>query len=105
MVTPHASEMYVVRVCEQLTPDQAEAEIIEALRSPLFRCPSANGELTLWGCLNRAGFPFLAATDPADEQAPFLLVRTVGQRYYWHEARRHWRTFNIGSKRRFRVAN
>jgi hypothetical protein len=103
MVTPHAVEMYILRICHWLTPEEAEAELVEALWRPLFHCLSANGALMLWGCLNRAGYPILVATDPADVEAPFLLVRTVGPRYHWHEARQQWRAYNIGTKRRFRV--
>lgn len=104
LVTPHASEAYRARVCRLVTPERAEAEIVAALRSPLFHCPSANGNLTLWGCVNPAGYPFLVATDPADEGAPFLLVRTCGQWWYWHEADSHWRAYQTSKRGRIVVS-
>lgn len=103
LVTPHACRAYAERVCAVVTEQQAEAEIGEALRAPLFRCPSADGKLTLWGCLNRAGFPFLAGTDPADEGAEFLLVRTVGPKWFWHECKELWGRHSVGPRRQRRV--
>jgi hypothetical protein len=57
--------------------------------------PSARGELTLWGCRNRASYPFLIATDLADDNAEFLLVRTCGERWYWHECDKAWRAVGV----------
>jgi len=88
-VSPHATRAYQRRV-KRLSLERAEAEIIEALRAPVFRVASADGRLTLWGCYNRAGFPIVVATDAADEEAEFLLVRTCGPFWFWHECRREW---------------
>lgn len=89
-VSPHAVHAYQVRV-KALPAERAEAEIVAALEAPLFRVPSADGRLTIWGCCNPAGFPVCIATDPADYGAAFLLVRTCGPFWFWHEARREWR--------------
>lgn len=90
-VSPHACRSYRQRVYGNLTAEQAVAEITEALQQPLFHCPSGSNGLTLWGCLNRIGHQFVVATDPADEGAEFLLVRTCGPRHFWHETKRFWR--------------
>jgi len=88
-VSPHAVRAYQKRV-KYLSPGAAEVEIAGALRAPVFRAASADGRLTLWGCYNRAGFPIVVATDLADECAEFLLVRTCGPFWFWHECRREW---------------
>ncbi len=98
-VTPHAIRAYQARV-KAVPDEQAEAEIVEALRSPLFCLSSANGELTIWGAYNRAGFPVCIATDPANEGAEFLLVRTCGPFWFWHEARRQWQEIRGRKARR-----
>ncbi len=89
LVTPHAVRAYQARV-RAVSDTAAEGEIAEAMRAPLFRVPNADGRLTIWGAYNRVGFPVCIATDPADEGADFLLVRTCGPFWFWHEARREW---------------
>ncbi len=88
-VSPHAVRAYQMRV-RALSPSEAEREIRDALQWPLFHLPSADRNLTIWGAYNRAGFPVCIATDPADEGAEFLLVRTCGPFWFWHEARHEW---------------
>ena len=85
-VTPHATRTYAERVAPFAR--HPALDVAHALARPVF-CLVLPGK-TLWGCVNRAGLPFLAATDPADENAPFLLVRTVGPWWFWHEARAEW---------------
>lgn len=94
-VTPHAIAMYQERIWHHADDARATAEIASALRHPLFTCTDRDGRLALWGCLNRARFPFVIATDPADHEAPFLLVRTVGPPWYWKETRPMWRAAGI----------
>jgi len=89
-ITPHAVRAYRERIFQRLTPQQAEAEIRAALAQPLFQCATGDGRLALWGCVNRGGFRFLVATDPPGA-GEFLLVRTVGPEWFWHEARPHWK--------------
>lgn len=99
LITPHAVRAYQARV-KALGDKQAEAEIVAALQAPMFRVPSADGELTLWGCYNPAGFPVTIATDLADEGAEFLLVRTCGPFWFWHETRRLWQSVRGRKARR-----
>jgi hypothetical protein len=94
-ITPHAVDAYRERIYRGADDPQASAEISAALRHPLFVCTTHDGALALWGCLNRVGFPFVAATDPADQEAPFLLVRTVGPPWFWTETRPHWKAAGI----------
>lgn len=86
-ITAHAITRYIERVQPRLTRSEAESEIRAALSRPLFSCPVGD-LLTVWGCLNRVGYPFLAATDRARTR-----VETVGPRWHWREARRHWRRY------------
>ena len=89
LITPHAIRIYQERI-KAVDDAQAEAEIVQALQGPLFHCPASRGDVTLWGCRNWTGYPFVVATDPADEGAEFLLVRTCGPWWYWHECRNLW---------------
>lgn len=90
-VTPHAAAAFAARV-RSGARDPAK-EIVLALRRPIFRL--ARPGLTLWGCLTAEGDPYLIATDPAGESAPFLLVRTVGPWWFWHEARPLWKQAGV----------
>ena len=93
-VSPHAARAYRERVFGRLSAASAESEIREAVARPLFSIPSAGGTLRLLGCRNYTGHPFLAACDPT-EHMEFLLVRTCGPWWWYHEAKRDWRFHGV----------
>ncbi len=92
LVTPHAERAARDRLGSGVS-------LADALRAPLFRLPLPGRDLTLWGCLRPGGAPLLVLTDPADLAAPFLLVRTAGPWYFWHEARPLWVRAGVVQKR------
>lgn len=93
-VTPHAAHAYIARVDRSAHP---ESDILNTLAAPLFGLLLPTQ--TLWGCRTRDGHPFLACTDSADERATYLLVRTVGPWWFWHEARPAWVAAGVVEKR------
>ncbi len=98
-ITDHAIDRYIERVYARATRAQARAEIEHAMRAPLFCCPAATTRLLLFGCINRVGYPFMAATDDAATR-----VETVGERWHWHEARQYWRHYMESKRGRVNVA-
>jgi hypothetical protein len=92
-VTPHAARRYRQLIYFHLTEAQAVQEIEEGITEPLFKAPASSEGVVLYACLNLKDHPFVAACDPAPENAEFLLVRTVGPWWYWHEIKPLWRPY------------
>ncbi len=94
VVTTHAVKRYIKRI-RDTSPNIARYEIARALENPLFVCVepiTKNGmkKLKLYGCINIAGYPFLAAC--SDIEGGIACV-TVGPTYHWHESKKYWAMF------------